>query len=140
MPLRLPNLALPADVTELTVAELRALQAETPRPSKYGNVPTAVDAGVCDSQAEATRWAELQLLERAGAIQGLAFHPRYLLVEKAPGRRAVWYEADSSYTEGGRLVAEDVKGGRATQTPLFRLKAKLMAERHPHIELRIVER
>lgn len=104
------------------------------RPRKYGNVPTVVDGIRFDSKAEAKRYGELKLLERAGEIRDLTCHPSYPIAGKA------CYVADFAYIEGGRQIAEDVKGGQATKTPTFRLKAKLFRERHPDIELRIVER
>lgn len=114
------------------------LNAAGPAPKsgkrKYNNQPTPVDAGLADSKAEAARWNELRLLERDGQITGLRFHPRY----KLPG--GVVYEADSDYYEGGRLVVEDVKGGKATQTPAFKMKWRQMAELYPDYILRIVER
>jgi hypothetical protein len=116
---------------EISIAEYRKLTSR--RASKYGNVRTPTDAGVADSRVEAARWGELRMMERAGVINGLAFHPRYQL----PG--GIFYEADSGYTEGNTQVVEDVKGGKV-RTAVFRLKARLFKETYPHIELRIVER
>jgi hypothetical protein len=36
-------------------------------------------------------------------------------------------------------VVEDVKGGKATATQLFKLKWRLAKKRYPHIHFRIVE-
>ena len=98
--------------------------------SKYGNVRTPTDAGVADSRVEAVRWTELRLLESAGQISDLRFHPRY---ELAAG---VIYEGDSSYTENGQRVCEDVKG---FSTQAFKIKAKLFRNAYPEIELRIIK-
>ena len=128
------------EVIDLATPEGRAAwiailsQETTRRRSKFGNIPTPVDAGMADSKAEARRWEELRLQERAGVIQDLRFHPRYTLAAD------IVYEADSSYTEQGRQIVEDVKGGRATQTPAFKMKAKLFRVAFPDAELRIVER
>jgi hypothetical protein len=112
--------------------------------SKFHAVPVDLDGLRFDSKAEAARYGELKLLEAAGVIAGLRVHPRYLLVEKArvngENLRAVVYEADFEYTEAGVKVAEDVKGGKATQTAIFRLKAGLFKRAYPHIQFRIVER
>jgi hypothetical protein len=116
---------------EMTAAEFLAQYRR--RGSKYNNVPTMTDAGMADSKAEAARWGELRLLEQGGVISDLRFHPRYQL----PG--GITYEADSSYTEDGRQVVEDVKGGKV-RTGVFRLKWRLMAETYPDVDLRIVER
>jgi hypothetical protein len=94
-----------------------------------------------DSQAEAARWQELELLQRAGVISALRFHPRYVLQEAftaAGGEhiRELSYEADSEYVEQGRMVTEDVKG---VVTQEFAIKRKLFLRRYPGRELRIVK-
>ncbi len=113
-----------------------------------GNERVAVDGYCFDSKGEAARYAELKLLEQAGAIEDLTVHPVYLLqasFRDSAGRkhRAIHYEGDFSYTEvldprsiQGRAVVEDVKGHR---TEVFKLKEKLFRFRHPHIDFRIVE-
>jgi Protein of unknown function (DUF1064) len=117
-----------------TVALLNAAAPASKGKRKYNNQPTPTDAGMADSKAEAERWGELRLLERAGEIAALRFHPRY----KLPG--GVVFEADSDYYEGGCLIVEDVKGGKATQTAAFKMKWRQMAECYPDAVLRIVER
>lgn len=115
---------------EMTAAEyLERLKQE--KGHKYGNVRTETDAGMADSKAEAERWAELRLMERAGLISDLKFHTRH------PLPAGIVYEDDASYTEGGRRVVEDVKG---CQTAAFRLKWRLMREIYPDVELRLVRR
>lgn len=104
---------------------------------KYGNVPTMVAGIRFDSKAEANRYSELCLLQRAGSISDLECQPRYVL---GGGKRPPIYVADFRYQEEGRLIVEDVKGGKGTQTAVFKLKAKLFRERYPDIELRIIER
>lgn len=116
---------------------LTAAPEPAQRVSKYGNVPTIVDGIRFDSKAEARRYQELKLLERAGEIFNLVCQPRYVL---GSGKRPPVYVADFAYHESGQQVAEDVKGGKATQTAIFKLKAKLFREKYPEIELRIIER
>lgn len=105
--------------------------------SKYGNRRTTIlcEDGVVrrfDSAREAARWQELRLLERAGAISELVHHPAPITLLPSftfhgARVRAVRYYPDFAYRDAdGVLVYEDVKGGRATQTPLFRLKWKLL--------------
>ena len=106
---------------------------EEPRASKYGNVPTLVDGRRFDSKAEANRYRELCLLERAGTISDLECQPRYVL---GTGKRPPVYVGDFAYIEDGKPICEDVKG---VQTAVFKLKAKLFRERYPDIELRITE-
>jgi hypothetical protein len=103
--------------------------------NKYHARPVT-DQGIrFDSQAEHRRWCELRLLEQAGAITDLRVHPRYELLPKTASERAVHYEGDFEYREGGLTVVEDVKG---VATPTFRLKASMFRRRYPGIELRII--
>jgi hypothetical protein len=46
---------------------------------KYHSRKVRFDGLNFDSQAEADRWAELRLLERAGEIESLRAHPRWVL-------------------------------------------------------------
>jgi hypothetical protein len=52
----------------------------------------------------------------------------------------VKYIADFRYMENGQPVVVDVKGGRATMTPAFRIKWKQVIERNPDIKFVIVEK
>lgn len=108
--------------------------------NKYHNQPVVVEGRRFDSQAEMRRWNELVLLERAGAIRELRFHPRFRLTEPfttAGGERvgAITYEADFGYVEGERTVVEDTKG---VWTEVFRIKRKLFLARYVGVELRVV--
>ncbi len=95
---------------------------------KYGAQAT-VTAGIrFPSKAEARRWDELVLLERAGEIRELEPHPAYPIVVHGPDGRpriVAVYVADSRYRAGpeGILTIEDVKGIR---TPVYRLKKRLV--------------
>ncbi len=107
--------------------------------SKYRNVPVEAYGIRFDSKAELRRYEQLRMLQLSGAITDLTVHPRYELL---PARtidgkreRAVRYEGDFSYTEGGRIVCEDVKG---YETAVFRLKRRLFLDRYPDIELRVI--
>jgi hypothetical protein len=87
---------------------------------KYGNKKT----DGYDSKREATRAAELKLLEKIGVITNLQEQVRYEVIPKQEGERAAHYIADFVYMQpSGTLVAEDVKGFR---TPDYILKRKLM--------------
>lgn len=113
---------------EMTAAEyLERLKQE--RGHKYGAEPCVVDGVRFASKAEARRYGELQLLVRAGQIVDLRLQPRY------PLPAGIVYIGDFAYTEGGQAVCEDVKG---FSTQAFRLKARLMRELYPTIDLRIV--
>lgn len=127
-----------------TAKLLGRLDHATTRHNKYHNVPTEVDGIKFDSKAEAARYAELKLFERAGSIANLQVHPRFVIVDADEHGKAMHYEADFMYrdwsTYTGLMVVEDVKGGRATSTPLFRLKARLFQQRFPDYVFKVVER
>ena len=95
---------------------------------KYNNTKIRVDGRLFDSKAEAARWQELQLLERAGEITELERQVEYELIPKQKGERAVKYIADFRYIDHeGKTVVEDTKGVR---TPVYILKRKLMLRVH----------
>jgi hypothetical protein len=94
------------------------------QPSKYRAVRTTVDGYTFASKAEARRYAELKLLEKAGEIRNLQLQPRFYLwvpggdMDNALGE----YRADFSYTDARNVfTVEDVKG---FMTPLARWKIK----------------
>lgn len=118
--------------------------------NKYGNRKVStIDGEVFDSQREATRYQELKLLERAGAIKDLKRQVSYELipVQREPntlnkidskrGRviqgkvieKAVSYIADFVYTDAatGEVVVEDTKGFR---TKDYILKRKMLLYFH----------
>ena len=96
--------------------------------AKYNNTKIRVDGRLFDSKAEAARWQELQLLERAGEIKELERQVEYELIPKQKGERAVKYIADFRYIDQeGKTVVEDTKGVR---TPVYILKRKLMLRVH----------
>jgi hypothetical protein len=100
-----------------------------PKASKYGNKRVEVDGITFDSQAEAKRYAELKLLEKAGQISDLKLQPRFPFYYQTGWTSELMftYVADFSYVDNvpphPMTVVEDVKGFR---TPLYRLKKKLI--------------
>jgi len=108
--------------------------------SKYGAIKTTVAGIVFDSKAEARRYGELLILERAGYISNLERQPVYVLapavVIGARKKPALRYRADFRYFDlkNKRVVCEDVKG---IITPLFRVKQHLMATVH-QIQVEVV--
>ena len=91
---------------------------------KYGAVRTTVDGISFASKAEAKRYGELKLLEKAGQIGGLELQPRFPLEHR--GIKLTTYIADFSYWTMGQppqRVIEDVKG---MKTAVYRLKKKLV--------------
>jgi len=89
--------------------------------------PTWVEGIRFASKAEAKRYQQLRLLERAGAISGLEVQPCYPLEAVNPLNGEVTpvgvYKADFRYQENGRPVVEDVKGMR---TVVYRLKKRIV--------------
>ena len=118
------------------------------RRSKYGNRKTVVDGITFDSEKEANRFRELQLLERAGKITALQRQVKYVLIPTQrefsneiykkgahqghfkPGKvleKECSYIADFAYIQDGAYVVEDTKGVR---TEAYKIKRKLMLERY----------
>jgi len=99
---------------------------------KYNNKPEWVGDRKFDSRAEANRYRELLLLERAHEIENLECQPVFPLVingnpvkirsDKRPGGTRTKYTADFKYTDKqtGREVVEDVKGMDTTASRLRR--------------------
>ena len=107
--------------------------------NKYRNKKTEVAGILFDSAAEARRYGQLIILERANYIKNLE---RQVKFELAPsvmlgGRKkpALRFIADFKYWDIKKheWVVEDVKG---VVTPLFRVKQHLMATVHK-IEVRL---
>ena len=112
------------------------------RTHKYNATKTVVDGHTFDSKAEAHRYSELRILERAGVISDLELQPSFELMSsfkdaQKRAHRAITYVADFAYDEDGRRIVEDVKG---METPEFRIKWKMAIRQYPHIEFRKVER
>lgn len=111
--------------------------------NKFGNTPTIVDGIRFASKAEARRWQELQLLEKAHQITLLRRQPRFK-IHGNDGRLICTYVGDFAYNEfpdlghntGQQAVVEDVKG---VETATFKLKAKLFRAAYPGVVLRLVK-
>lgn len=90
--------------------------------NKYGAKKTKVGEINFDSKKEATRWMELQLLERGGEISELRRQVKVELIGQyrplftRTGRK-MKYVADFTYidNQSGVLVMEDVKGFRTKE-------------------------
>jgi hypothetical protein len=103
--------------------------------TKFGARKVTLDGIEFASQAEANRYSQLKLLERAREIKALGVHPKYPL--KVNGVLIGVYTADFTYFEGGRQVTEDVKG---IVTPEASLRMRVFMACYPSHELRIVDR
>lgn len=94
-----------------------------PPASKYRNKPTVVDGIRFDSKAEARRWDQLRMMEKAGEITDLKRQVSYALTVN--GKLVGRYVGDFQYAlPSGDIVTEDVKG---VETPVFRLKSKIFS-------------
>lgn len=97
---------------------------------KYRNIKTVLDGITFDSLKESRRYKELKLLEKSGRISGLELQPSFRL--HVNNCLICTYKADFRYVTDtphvrGLVVVEDVKG---MQTPVYRLKKKLMLAVH----------
>jgi len=126
------------------------------RANKYGNKKVEIDGYKFDSQAEARRYQELKLLEKAGKIKHLALQPKFELVPKTKKRRAVTYTADFAYREiklimeydlisdttyGSPIwieVVEDVKSPATAKDKTYIVKRNLFEYQNPDIDFREV--
>ncbi len=85
-----------------------------------------------DSQAEADRYMELLVGQKAGLISNLECHPHFELIptQKVPGQRAFrphGYTADFRYIRAdGQVVVEDVKSERTREERDYIINRKLM--------------
>lgn len=97
--------------------------------AKYGNQKTVLDGIEFDSRKEATRWAELSLLQKAGEISELKRQQEFTLIpsQMRGGKvveKPVKYIADFTYRDkDGTYTVEDTKGFK---TPEYIIKRKLM--------------
>lgn len=93
-----------------------------PRANKYRNQPTERDGIRFASKAEARRYDDLKLLQRAGEIEDLRLQPRFPLIVN--NILVCTYVADFAYLDRNtdREVIEDTKG---VKTKEFVIKAKL---------------
>lgn len=96
--------------------------------NKYHNQKTRTSDGVKhDSKKEASRWMELQLLQKAGLIDHLERQVRFELIPKQDGERPCYYIADFVYTDPtGEIVVEDVKSVATRKDKAYVIKRKLM--------------
>jgi len=102
--------------------------------NKYGAIKTKVGDRTFDSKVEAARYVQLTMLARAGEISDLKCQPCFeLTAYPKPGPAKTkdriligTYSPDFMYvdTKLNYWIYEDVKGGNATKTPLYKWKKK----------------
>ena len=103
--------------------------------SKHGNRKVnAPDGQKFDSQREYSRYIQLCLQERAGAISSLSRQKRYVLVPSVviDGRTkpAIRYAADFVYIRDGKEIVEDAKSPHLRLNPVYRIKKHIMKHVH----------
>jgi len=99
--------------------------------NKFNAIKTTVDGLQFDSRAEARRWQELKLLERAGEIERLERQVPFSLVVE--GQKIATYTADFRYwtTKSPKeRIVEDVKSPPTAKKRDFILIRKLMRAIH----------
>lgn len=91
--------------------------------NKYGAISVKVDGHFFPSTAEARRYGELKLLEKAGKIRGLRLQPQFPLFVN--DHLICSYRGDFQFEEAPewKLIVEDVKGFK---TAVYRLKKALL--------------
>ena len=92
-----------------------------------------------DSAAEQKRWAELELMQRAGIVSELRRQVRFNLNAAGPRGEVVRvgaYVADFVYLRDGDTIIEDVKGGAITDLAVW--KVRHMAAQGQPVKLRKV--
>lgn len=104
---------------------------------KYGNEKKKINGYTFASKAEARRYQQLFLMERAGIIHGLRLQPEYELIpsfrkNNKTYRRTV-YIADFEYKENGKTIVEDVKG---YATDVYKLKKKMFEYKYPELTIK----
>lgn len=116
----------------MTSAELIALMSKSKQPREKGAQRVTVDGETFDSRAEAQRWQQLELLQKAGEISGLrrqvaiGLEGRDGPIMTDTGRQQRVYRADFVYVDHalGVTVIEDKKGH---ETEVFKFKRAVLA-------------
>ena len=108
---------------------------------KYGNEKKKIDGHVFSSKAEARRYLQLLLMEKAGEISGLRLQPEYELIPSFKKNNKTYrktvYIADFEYKENGRIVVEDVKG---FSTDVYKLKKKMFEYKYPELTIKEIRK
>ncbi len=91
---------------------------------KYSAIATEIDGHRFPSRAEARRYSELRMLEKAGEIEGLELQPKFPLIVN--GEKVGTYIADFRYRMGKSKTIEVIEDVKGVATPVFKLKQKMV--------------
>lgn len=92
---------------------------------------------LCDSFKEAERAFELHILQKAGEISELEFHPRFPLevYGRKLGKRGRRFTADFKYkTKEGEEIVEDKKSWITKKNEAYGLRRDLFLALYPHLK------
>ena len=104
--------------------------------NKYRAKKVKLDGITFDSKLEAARYTHLKELEAQGLISNIEVHPPYPC--EVNGKKICLYKADFRYVNSeGNTVVEDTKG---IETPMFRLKKKLVEALYPDTEILVIKK
>lgn len=123
--------------TSASVTTKSSKSSRTPR-SKYGNKLTVVDGITFHSRVEAARWKELKARAAEGRISNLERQVSYPIIWPGDTTPLCSYICDFKYEQDGKVVVEDTKGGRVSDS--YRLKSKLMRACHGITVLEVFKR
>lgn len=101
--------------------------------NKFHARKTVVNGVTFDSALESRRFAELQILEKAGVIRSLERQSVFPIVVN--GVKVCKMIVDHTFFEGNTRVVEETKS-KPTRTPVYRLKVKLLKATQPGITFR----
>lgn len=125
-----------SDVPKSVLKDINAKSGSNKKPNKFRNVKTTFDGIIFDSKAEAMRYQQLKLLERAGKISQLRLQPTYLLSPRTKTESKCEYKADFEYIEDGQIIVEDVKGHAAKE---YIVKRKWFKTKYPDYVFREIK-
>lgn len=98
---------------------------------KYKNVKIEYKWIKFDSKKEASRYMDLEILQRAWEIQDLETQPKFLLQDcfKYRGKtiRSIYYISDFMYKKDWKIHVEDVKW---MKTGVYNIKKKLFLKEY----------
>lgn len=114
----------------MTAAEYREYISKRKKGDKYNNTKTTLDGITFDSEKEAARYAELKVLEKAGAITDLERQKKFILQPsfyyQGKKQRPIIYICDFCYKQNGKTIIEDVKSPITKNNQVYKLKKKMM--------------